>query len=293
MDCGARGAWSRTSNRFVHGARAPGLTPCEDAVEPGGVEPAAHELPQDHARDSRYVAHRPEVASPRPLRVQGGDGHRATRDAQARGGDQHLALEHETPGRAVLHLDALEEGGRIDAEPRLTVLERLPRGPADEEVGGAIGDIARARRGFPPEPPCADDDLAGMSARRREQAPDLLWGVLAVAVERDDAGGAQAKRVPHPAPQAPALAEVAVVPKDGDRKARERGRGPVGRTVVDDDDPLDLRERASGDIGDRRRLVVSRDDDRVTRLASLRSRHCILSFPCLSRAPRRLRSPAP
>src|SRR5215475_1674705 len=162
MDCGAT-ACSRTSNRFVHGARTPVLTSYQDAVEPHGVQPAGHELPRDHARDPRNVAHRPEVAPPRALRVQGGDRHRAARNTEARGSDQHLALEHEPAGGSALHLDALKDGGRIDAEPRLAVLERLPRRPADEEIGGAIRDIARAGGGFPPEPACADDDLAGIS----------------------------------------------------------------------------------------------------------------------------------
>jgi hypothetical protein len=225
-------------------------------------------MPQDHARDARDVDHRSEVARPGVRRVHRGDRDAADPHAEPPGGDQRLALEYEPASRAVLHLEPPQERRGVDAKARLAVVERLPSGPADEEVRDAVRGAARARRVGADDEPGADHDVLRMRSCDLHQPRDVLRRVLAVTVERDHARGAERERVLHAPPQARALAAVALVPQQHHRQAANALVRAVGRAIVHDDHGRRYRGRARDDVCDRRGLVAGRDHDCVALLGA-------------------------
>jgi hypothetical protein len=77
-----------------------GCGPRRLLTRPRQVESPHEKLPRDHARDARDVHHRPEVAPPAALLVDGRNGYPDDARAFACGLDQYLALEDE-PRRPV------------------------------------------------------------------------------------------------------------------------------------------------------------------------------------------------
>ena len=152
---------------------------------------------------------------------------------------------------------------RVDAKARLAVGEALPRREADPEVREAVGSVAKPRDFVAQMPARADHDRLRPLALGGEQRRNVLGPVLAVAVQRNHRARAERERVLHAAPQARALAEILGIAKQHERQALERRRGAVARAVVDHDQRADLAQRALGDVADRRRFVVGRDDGDV------------------------------
>ena len=156
---------------------------------------------------------------------------------------------------------------RVDPKARLAVGEAPAGRQPDPEIRQTVGAVAQPRYVLAQMPARADHDRVGPLAVRGEQRRNVLGPVLAVAVEGDHRARAERQRALHAAPQARALAEVFGIAQHLERQALERRRGGVARAVVDDDQRADLAQRALGDVADRRRLVVGRNDgDAVGRL---------------------------
>jgi len=149
---------------------------------------------------------------------------------------------------------------RIDAKAGLGVGEALPSRQPDPEIRQAVGAVAQPRNLLAQMPARADHHRFGPLAVRGEQRRDVLGPVLAVAVEGDHGARAEGQRALHAAPQARALAEIFGIAQQFERQAFERRGGAVARAVVNHDQRANLAQGALGDVADRRRLVVGRND---------------------------------
>jgi len=200
------------------------------------------------------------VARARQAAVGDRDRHRDALDAEAAGLDQDLALEGEARRSAVVDPRLVQQARRVDAKAGLGVGKAAPGRQPNPEVGKAVGAVAQRRHLLAQVQARADHDRLGPPTVHLEQRRDVLGPVLPVAIERDHRLRAELERALHAAPQAGALAQVYRVAQQLERQAFERGAGAVARAVVDHDQRAHLSQGALGDLADRRRLVVRRDD---------------------------------
>src|SRR6185369_8339488 len=89
--------------------------------------------------------------------------------ATLRGFDQNFAFEYKRSCGAIVHSRLRKQTGRVDTESRLGVLDRLPGGPADPEIGESISAIARQRYCLSRVQSRADNDAAWRRLPRFQQ----------------------------------------------------------------------------------------------------------------------------
>src|SRR6185312_856142 len=171
--------------------------------------------------------------------------------------------EHRLDRAASVRIERTAEVGDLDAC-------EAPEHPVDHARGQRT-----AERILPNAAPPARDVVARLN--RLDEPRDVLRSVLQVAVHRHDDVAAPTRK---PGMHRGMLAEVAFEPNRADTRiaavqALERGKRPVRRAVVDEDELerprawLERGDRPPVELVDGGGLVIQRDDDRNVRRRQL------------------------
>src|SRR4249919_797146 len=235
-----------------------------DAVLVHDVAVVPHLL--HHVRsDPVQVAQRPEVAFAE-LRALGFrtlvarfDRHRYAAHAEpARRGDQDLRFIYEILAR---HVAQRRHAGGIEALAALGIGNEEAAAPGDAPVAEFVGEAAIGRLRGALAQACADDDVVGVSVRRRDQARNVGRIVLAVAVHGDDAARAAPQCLGESVAQAGALAHALRMAQHGHRQVGDPLAGAVVGAVVDHDDVGAFAQRGFDHATNAQRLVEGGNHD--------------------------------
>ncbi len=109
--------------------------------------------------------------------------------------------------------------------------------------------------------PGGDDQALRLALVHFQQSREVFGTMLTIRIQGDNRCYALRQRRLHSAPQRRAFALIDRLMQEVSARLLGLKIGRVARTVIHDDDPVNISPGAAHDVGDGRRFVIGRDDD--------------------------------